>query len=52
VGTRAGLEEVEKRKKSHHCPWRESNPGRTTRSLVSILTVLKGKQVKDDPVLN
>jgi hypothetical protein len=40
VGPRAGLDEVMKRKKSLPSPYRESNPGCPTRSLVSILTEL------------
>jgi len=40
VDPRAGLEAVGKRTKSHHCPWREWNPGRPARILFSTLTEL------------
>jgi len=38
VGLRTGLDAVAKRKKSHHCPYWELNPGHSACSLVSILT--------------
>jgi hypothetical protein len=40
VGSRAGMDTMTKRKKSHHCPRRELNPSRPARSLVTILTEL------------
>jgi len=40
VGPRADLDAVAKRKKSHHCSYRELNPGRPARNLVTILTTL------------
>jgi hypothetical protein len=47
----AGLNVVAKRKKSHHCPCHELNPGRPALSLVSSITelsrapILKQKKV-------
>jgi len=40
MGPRAGMDEVEKRNKSHHCPCWELNSWRPGRSLVPILTGL------------
>jgi hypothetical protein len=37
VGPRVGLDKVEKRIKYFQCPYRESNPGRPSRSLFIIL---------------
>jgi hypothetical protein len=50
VGPRAGLDAVANRKKSHHCRFRELNPGRPARSLVTTLTDLSYSLRKESRV--